>query len=90
MAPDVSAAQLPAPPKLIQKRVHHLLHAILSVCTGGMWLFVWAPLAVAVGRENRKRRRDHSKATSLYAAQMAIYHETESRRWSGLPGTRVG
>ena len=33
------------------KKTNHLLHFILTVCTGGLWGFVW--IAVAVSNRNR-------------------------------------
>lgn len=89
MPPDVYAAHAgpPTPPKL--KRVHHVAHAILSVVTGGMWLFVWAPLIVLVSRENKRRQRAHSEALRRYAAQMASYHDALAWRQTTFPGARI-
>ena len=30
-------------------RVNHLLHLILTIVTGGLWLFVWVPVAMFGG-----------------------------------------
>lgn len=35
------------------KPVNHILHLILSVLTGGLWLFVYVPLLIRYGRRNK-------------------------------------
>ena len=40
------------------KRVNHLLHAALSLLTGGLWLPVWAGLAVLGGEKRMLARVD--------------------------------
>lgn len=37
---------------LFKRRVNHVVHAILSILTFGLWLFVWLLLA-ATGRDTR-------------------------------------
>ncbi|WP_081343505.1 DUF2510 domain-containing protein [Mycobacteroides chelonae] len=32
------------------RSVNHLLHFVLTILTGGLWLFVWIPLAIFGGR----------------------------------------
>lgn len=48
------------------KRVNHILHAILSLITGGLWLPVWAVLALREGR--RRRIYDDAVRTAELAA----------------------
>lgn len=33
--------------------VNHLLHFVLTILTGGLWLFVWIPLAIFGGRNGK-------------------------------------
>jgi len=36
----------------VPKGLNHLLHLVLTICTGGLWGFVWAGLAI--GRALRR------------------------------------
>ena len=35
--------------KAERRGVNHVLHLILSICTGGLWLLVWIGISVKVG-----------------------------------------
>lgn len=35
------------------KPVNHILHIILSIITGGLWLFVYVPILIRAGRRNK-------------------------------------
>lgn len=37
------------------EKINHLLHFIISLVTCGLWLFVWAFLALVNGKEQRVR-----------------------------------
>jgi hypothetical protein len=37
-------------PVVVRKPVNHLLHFCLTLLTGGLWLFVWIPVAMRGGK----------------------------------------
>jgi hypothetical protein len=41
----------------VPARHHHLLHLVLTVCTGGIWLVTW--VAVCIGQRLRPWRCEH-------------------------------
>ena len=48
---------------MIYKRVNHVLHALLTVMTFGLWLPIWIAVAVSVGSHNRAVDRRIGLAT---------------------------
>lgn len=38
-------------PVVVRGRVNHKLHALLTIFTGGAWLFVWIPVAIRGGKK---------------------------------------
>jgi hypothetical protein len=48
-----------------KKRTNHLLHLLLSVLTAGLWVIMWALVAISNGSENRAIERKIAKGKKV-------------------------
>ena len=48
---------------MIYKRANHVLHALLTLMTFGLWLPIWIAVAISVGSHNRAVDRRIGLAT---------------------------
>ncbi|MDI2029860.1 hypothetical protein QFW96_14610 [Saccharopolyspora sp. TS4A08] len=55
--------------------VNHLLHLVLSILTGGLWLIVWILLTINVKSENDRLQLRYRAAMRRYSAELAAYDE---------------
>lgn len=62
----------PIPPVApVYVQTNHLVHAILSAATCGMWLMVWPLVALANNQTNASRRSRYQEALNHY--QQAVW-----------------
>ncbi len=55
--------------------VNHLLHLVLSILTGGLWLIVWILLTINIKSENDRLQRRYRAAMRRHSVELAAYEE---------------
>lgn len=78
------------------KPVNHILHIILSVLTGGLWLFVYIPILIRYGRRNKayaaavtRERKAQRAALLKHQQRLEELAKAGVAEWTGTPVTAV-
>ena len=71
MNPDFMILQL----QQRKKKTSHVLHLLLSVLTGGVWLIIWALCGIANASQNSKIDKE------IADVNQAIMQQTTARTW---------
>ena len=71
MNPDFMILQL----QQRKKKTSHVLHLLLSVLTGGLWLIIWLLCGIANASHNRKIDKE------IADVNQAIMQQTTARTW---------
>ena len=66
MNPDFMILQL----QQRKKKTSHVLHLLLSVLTGGVWLIVWALCSIANASQNSKIDKEIEQVQTMQMQQM--------------------
>ena len=66
MNPDFMILQL----QQRKKKTSHVLHLLLSVLTGGVWLIVWALCSIANASQNSKIDKEIEQVQTMQLQQM--------------------
>ena len=66
MNPDFMILQL----QQRKKKTSHVLHLLLSVLTGGVWLIIWALCSIANASQNSKIDKEIEQVQTMQMQQM--------------------
>jgi len=79
--------QVPVPPpRPLPKETMHLVHAILTVVTFGLWLPLWILNHVALRVGNEKRERAYARAMGQYEMDRLHYTVYLQQSYQQKPG----